>query len=72
MQSTALALFAVSAVFFLASGVMLALARRRPKADPRLDVTAQDLLHDLTKRGAAIIKVDVIDPSNLLLRSPRR
>lgn len=39
--------------------------------EPKLDITAQDLLHDLTRRGGAVLKVEVIDPTNLLLRSPR-
>ncbi len=44
---------------------------RRRKPLKKLDLTAQDLLHDLTRRGAAIIKVEVIDAANLMLRSPR-
>ncbi len=43
--------------------------RRKPKK--KFDVSAQDLLHDLTRRGAAVLKIDVIDQENLLLRSPR-
>jgi len=61
------ALFAFSglgnAIFFVKS--------RKKNKDPRLDLTAQDLLHDLTRRGVAILKVEVIDPSRLMLRSPR-
>ena len=35
---------------------------------PSLD--AEQLRHDLT-RGAAVVKIEVIDAKNLLLRSPR-
>lgn len=35
------------------------------------DMSAQDLLHDLMGNGRAILKVEVLDPANLLLRSPR-
>lgn len=41
------------------------------KKKPRLDTSALDLLHDLTRRGGAVLKVEVIDPANLLLRSPK-
>ncbi len=36
-----------------------------------LDISAADLLHDLTVKGHAVLKVEVIDMANLLLRSPR-
>lgn len=39
------------------------------KKAPALTVDAEKLLHDLT-RGPAIIRVEVIDPKNLFLRSP--
>lgn len=45
---------------------------RKTSPKPKPDITAQDLLHDLTTRGAAILRVEVMDPSQLLLRSPRR
>ena len=41
------------------------------KKKPRPDTTAADLLHDLTRNGHAILRVEVIDPANLFLRSPR-
>ncbi len=41
------------------------------KPQKKLDVSAQDLLHDLSRHGNAVIKVEVIDAANLLLRSPR-
>lgn len=46
---------------------MLRNAKKRPK--PTL--AAEDLLHDLTAHGHAVIKVNVIDPANILLRSPK-
>jgi len=50
---------------------VLAYLLRTKKPPKRLDVTAQDLLHDLTRTGTAVLRVEVIDPANLLLRSPR-
>jgi hypothetical protein len=32
--------------------------------------TAAEILHDLT-RGAALVKIERVDPSDVLLRSPR-
>lgn len=59
----------------LASSILLNLwqfhAIRRKRRSPAPTLDAQDLLHDLTARGAAILKVEVINPANLMLRSPR-
>jgi hypothetical protein len=41
------------------------------KKKPKPDLTASDLLHDLTSRGRAVVRVEVIDSTNLFLRSPR-
>ncbi len=64
------------AAFCLVSGGLngfLAYRLRTSRRSTRkLDISAQDLLHDLTRKGSAILKVDVIDAENLLLRSPRR
>lgn len=64
-----MALLAISA----GANVWLALLLRRkakaPKPQPTL--TAEQLLHDLTA-GQAIVRVEVVDPTNLFLRSPRR
>lgn len=38
------------------------------KAQPTLD--AEQLLHDLT-RGPSLVRISVIDPSNLMIRSPK-
>jgi len=45
--------------------------RKRQKREPTLSLSAEDLLHDLT-RGPAVIRVEVIDAQNLFLRSPRK
>jgi hypothetical protein len=57
----------------LVGNVALALLyRRRLKLRvKKADMTAADLLHDLTRRGQAILRVDVLDQENLMLRSPR-
>ena len=60
-------LFGLSA----SANISLLLLFRLHKRKKKLDITAQDLLHDFTRRGAAILRVEVIDPSNLMLRSPR-
>lgn len=50
---------------------VVVILKLRKKPQKKLEITAEDLLHDLTKRGAAVVRVSVIDPSNLLLRSPK-
>lgn len=40
--------------------------KRRP-----LSRSAQELLHDLSKPGGAVLHVEVIDQSAIFLRSPR-
>ncbi len=55
----------------ISSNLALLLLLRNPKRKKKLDITAQDLLHDFTRRGASILRVEVIDPSSLMLRSPR-
>ena len=41
------------------------------KKPPALSIDAQQLLHDLTRNGAAVVKIEVVDPSGIMLRSPR-
>ena len=66
----ALLLLAVSAV---ANAAFLRFVFRRNKSKaPQPTLTAEQLLHDLLAGGQAILRVEVIDPTNLLLRSPRR
>jgi hypothetical protein len=67
----ALALMSVS---ILGNGILfyfLRRARKAPRARKNVDITAADLLHDLTGKGQAILRVTVLDPTSLLLRSPR-
>ena len=37
------------------------------KKQPTPTTDARDLLHDITKRGRAIIKIDVLDPESLFV-----
>lgn len=62
------AIFAVSFVCNLALGVWLLRVRKKPAAS----YEAQQLLHDLTKKGGAILKIEVVDASNLFLWSARK
>lgn len=64
-------LFGLMLAANVALAVLLARALKKPPPKETFDVTAQDLLHDLTRRGAAILRVEVIDPTHLMLRSPR-
>jgi uncharacterized membrane protein len=66
-----LAAVLVFLVFSVAGNILQFVYLRRSKKKPKPTLTAEDLLHDLTSRGRAILKVDVIDPANLLLRSPK-
>jgi hypothetical protein len=52
------------------TGVAIYLSRRRPPKSKKYDITAQDLLHDLTRGGQAILRIEVIDPAAFLLRRP--
>ena len=54
--------------FLFNLSIPLYLRRKKPRG---LDLNAQDLLHDLTTRGSTILRIEVIDQTNLLLRSPR-
>lgn len=65
-------LIAVSSLFFLISCLLAVLLYRSRKRPPkRLSDSAEDLLHDLTKRGSAVLRVQVIDPEQIFLRSPK-
>jgi hypothetical protein len=53
----------------LALIILLALSRRSPPR--KKDITAEELLYDLLDRQQAILRVTVINPENLMLRSHR-
>lgn len=67
---TVLGVFAV--LNGLLVGALVYAYRRRKPPDPKPTLGAEDLLHDLLSQGQAILRVEVIDPTNLILRSPRR
>ncbi len=78
-ESLPVLVFIVPLVVFAAISLALAklisverLRHKSPQREPELTLDAKDLLHDLMTRGQAIVRVEVIDPTNLLLRSPRR
>jgi hypothetical protein len=70
MQPIAVGLLVVLLIS-LAGNAFQAYLARNTRKKPRLDLSAQELLHDLTRRGGAVVKVEVIDAANLLLRSPK-
>ena len=57
-------------IFSLAMNIILVLRLRRLKTSPKQSVDARQLLHDLTK-GRAIVKIEILDPSELFYRSPK-
>ncbi len=58
-------------VSVLSNAVLAYFVFRPRKKSKKYDLSAQDLLHDLTRHGAGILRIEVIDPANLMLRSPR-
>lgn len=48
--------------------LLVLLIRARKSQARKRDETASDLLHDLTRRGFAVLKIEVIDPDSILLR----
>lgn len=62
-------LFVVS----LSGNVVLSVLLRKSRKKPveQLTVTAEQLLHDLTA-GAALIRVERVNPADVFLRSPRQ
>jgi hypothetical protein len=65
-----LLLFILSLVANAAQYFWHRMSAKKPPA-PKPDLTAQDLLHDLTKHGQAVLRVEVVDMANILIRSPR-
>ena len=47
--------------------ILLKSKKKRPNS-----IEATELLHDLTVLGQTLIRVERIDPSDFLIRSPRR
>jgi hypothetical protein len=45
---------------------------RKPKKTQRIDVTAQQLLNDLTERGSSLVRIERIAPTDVFLRSPKQ
>ncbi len=63
----------LSALFILSLvGNILCLIFWNKRPQKQNDRTAEELLHDLTAYGNALIKVERIAPQNVLLRSPRQ
>lgn len=60
---------AVLFVSNLSLGVLLFRERRKAKKR-RPDISAQEMLFDMMN-GGTVLKIQVIDPSNLIMRSPR-
>lgn len=60
---------AISACLNAYQFVVFRRLRRAPP--PRMTIEAEDLAHDLTTKGSAVVKMTVIDPANLILRRPR-
>jgi hypothetical protein len=51
--------------------LFLLVKQHKSPRKPQLSLSAEDLLHDLTRSGGAVLRVEVINPANLMLRSPR-
>lgn len=64
-------LIAVISILGSIIGLQAFLLLKARKAPKRLDIQASDLLHELTVPGGAVLKVEVIDRDNFLLRLPR-
>jgi hypothetical protein len=47
------------------------LLRKSPIQTKRMDVTAQQLINDLTATGNALVRLERIAPSDVFLRSPK-
>lgn len=71
MACTFLASFlAVSAILNATLAILLRKQKKTPRK-PQLSLSAEDLLHDLTRSGSAVVRLEVIDPANLFLRRGR-
>lgn len=63
-------LFAFLSAFFLVLCAFLAFKLRKKPPTQTITVDAKDLLHSILS-GTAILKISVIDPGDILIRSPR-
>jgi glucokinase len=52
--------------------VFLVLFLRQKPSQKRLDLTAQQLINDLTATGNALVRLERIAPSDVFLRSPKQ
>jgi hypothetical protein len=52
--------------------VFLVLFLRQKPSQKRLDITAQQLINDLTATGNALVRLERIAPSDVFLRSPKQ
>lgn len=64
----AIALLGISLAVSAAWNVILLAKDRKPQK--RLDVSASDLLHELTTRGQALVRIEYLDPESILIRRP--
>ena len=70
MQSIIAAVLATSFCLNLLLVTLLILEKRKARDRPK-SVEAEELLSDLM-RGPAIVRVEILNPANLLIRSPRQ
>lgn len=54
------------------AGNLVAIMTINKKRKPVNDRTASDLLHDLTAYGNALVRIERVAPTDVLLRSPRQ
>lgn len=54
----------------LSANAVLGLYLKRSKKKRPLDITAEEILHDLTA-GISLIRVERVNPGDVFLRSPR-
>ncbi len=50
--------------------IVLFLRLKKAKKSPQPTLDAQRLLHDMTN-GSALLRISVIDPTDMMIRSPR-
>jgi hypothetical protein len=72
MPLICLGFLAISLVANLALAILLYRKSQKPPPITKYDIGAEELLSELLGRGRAVVRVEVIDTANLLLRSPNR